>query len=171
MSNWSQSPIENKGKETTFSDRYGKNAAKTNSCPSNIHCAADQQEAYRDTVQSDKAFSMTCHSSSKCLCTLTPMAMEMHLLSKEQALSANCTAVEREVVFCSNSQAPQFAPKAANAVASQDSRVRMNLYTDLPPAERAQPVTTCKRRIFRFWILTPGRPLAMDSLGSQQKQS
>lgn len=49
------------------------------------------------------------------------MVMEMHLLSKEQALSGNCTAVEREVVFCSNSKASQSAPKTVNAVAPKDS--------------------------------------------------
>lgn len=53
--------------------------------------------------------------------------MEMHLLSKEQALSANSTAIEREVVFCSNSQASQSAPKAAHAVGPKDSTSQREL--------------------------------------------
>lgn len=52
------------------------------------------------------------------------MATEMHLLSKEQSLSA---ALEKRVVFCSKSQASQSAPKADNAVAPKDSTSQQEL--------------------------------------------
>lgn len=104
-------------------------------------------------MQSDKAFSMTCHSSSRSLSVLWHQWSWKCTYPVKSKLSEPTVQLLRGKWFSAQThELPSLLQKLLMLLRTAQV-CRNYLYTDWPSADRAQPVTACKRRSsgFGYW--------------------